>query len=75
MLNTFSGIDLLHIFNQASWEEKGMWPGNETGSGTWSLYLYPRRGVDNIHIFTTCRIHSGNFDLASKGYCPTVYVI
>ena len=29
----------------------------------------------NIRIFMTCRIHSGNFDLASKGYCPKVYVI
>ena len=51
MLNTFSGIDLLHICNQAAWEEKGMQPGNETCSGTWVIALVCQtRGGQYSHI-------------------------
>ena len=61
-----------------------MWPGNETCSDSCcTLFSHDqvlghctcmRRGVDNIHIFMTCRIHSGNFDLAGKGYSTKLYV-
>ena len=34
MLNMFPEINLLHICNQAVWEEEGLCPGNETCSGS-----------------------------------------
>ena len=40
MFNTFSGIDLLQICNEAVWEEKGMWSGNEACSGSRTLFCH-----------------------------------
>ena len=56
-----------------------MWPGNEACSDhvvhyfvmiSYLVICQIRGG--NVHIFMTCRIHSGNFDLVSKA---KVYVI
>ena len=55
MLNTFSGIDRLHICNQAAWEEKGMQPGNETCSGSCCASL----SLDQLLGHCTCMPDEG----------------
>ena len=73
MLNMFSGINLLHICNQAVWEEESLWPGNEFVQVHVAHYFLMIRYLVIALVCQTrggkySHIHdlSGNFDLYSR---------